>query len=253
VTGGGYVYIGTMNYGPTAKQNQLIAISQSTGQEVWHYQIDSPILHTAAYDNGSVYFASQNGKVYKVSSAGQLQASRTLTGQIYAAPLIANGSLYIGTTSNFYALNLSNLADKWTPRSLGAEVRATAGYSKSRNYVIVEAQNMHVYALNADSGNTVWDSYVGGQNRVSFEYLYPAISDITDSVIVRTDVTQGSYACYLMPDLTLATTLDGLRQQIGGTRFETFFVLNLTTGVKKYVSPVAYADVSVVYSLLLRP
>jgi len=242
VAGDGKIYIGTMNFGPANKQNRLIAISESNGQEVWSFAADSPILHTAAYDNGSVYFASQNGTFYKIASAnGQLQQSWQLDGQVEGAPLLAGESVYIGTNNGtFYCLNKNDLSIRWS-RSLGAAIKAPAAYSQKRNLIIVEAENINVYALNANDGRIVWQKYLGGYHRIGFARSYPVVADINDVVLIRVDIEQTTYACSLMFNYCAESTVEQIRNQLTShPELETLFVLNLADGSKKYIAPVVY-------------
>ncbi|MCM8788109.1 MAG: PQQ-binding-like beta-propeller repeat protein [Candidatus Omnitrophica bacterium] len=242
VAGDGKIYIGTMNFGPINKQNKMVAINEITGQEVWVFSADSPILHTAAYSNGSVYFASKNGTFYKVNSGnGQLQQSRQLNGEVEGAPLLAGDYVYTGTNNgNFYALNKNDLSVRWT-RFLGAAIKAPSAYSQKRNLIIVETEDINVYALNANDGSIIWQKNLGGYHRVGFARSYPVVSDINDVVLIRVDIEQTTYACSLMFNYCAGSTVEQIRNQlITHPELETMFVLNLLDGSKKYIAPVIY-------------
>lgn len=264
VTGNGKVYIGTMNYGPATKQNRLIALSENTGQEVWSFQADNPILHTAAYDGATqyVFFGSRSGTFYSVNTnTGQKAASKKLAGEIYAAPLIVDNVVYIGTANSesstnlgtFYALKTTDLSVIWS-KDFTAQIKAPAAYSTKRNLVIVEAENSTVYALNADNGSVFWErnmrsipdsSFPGGvdadSNRTGFARTYPVVSDANDVVIIRVDVTLGTYSCGLLLNNCAYDTIDGIFTQLKTKpKLETLFVLRLANGLKKFTAPVVY-------------
>lgn len=242
ITGDGKLYLGVFPNNDFSR-GRLIALYEDSGQEAWHFDVPSPIRHTAAYDNGYVYFATENGTVYQLSSAaGQLVHSRQLNGNIYASPVLANNRLYLGTTSGyFYALNKTDLQINWHV-SLGAEIRASAGYSPSLNLVIVPAEDMNVYGLNGNNGVGVWTTYLGGYNRISFNHSFPVVADLEGAVILRTDLLNCSYAFNLLLGSRPGTTIEEIRSQIqADPRLETFFVLNLSNGQKRYTAPVMYS------------
>jgi hypothetical protein len=47
----------------------LYALDQKTGRKLWQYDAGCGVLHTPAYDQGRVYFGSEDGRVHAVAAA----------------------------------------------------------------------------------------------------------------------------------------------------------------------------------------
>lgn len=76
-------------------------------------------------------------------------------GPIYASPVIANGTLYIGSTDGkLYALNAKQWGVKWV-FDAGDAIRYSAVVLGDRVYF--NARNNKVYALNAQTGEKLWE------------------------------------------------------------------------------------------------
>ena len=76
-------------------------------------------------------------------------------GQIYASPVIANGTLYIGSTDGkLYALDAKQWGIKWV-FDAGDAIRYAATVLGDRVYF--NARNNMVYALNAQTGEKLWE------------------------------------------------------------------------------------------------
>ncbi|MDE0426324.1 MAG: PQQ-binding-like beta-propeller repeat protein [Candidatus Poribacteria bacterium] len=76
-------------------------------------------------------------------------------GPIYASPVIANGTLYIGSTDGkLYALNAKQWGVKWV-FDAGDAIRYSAVVLGDRIYF--NARNNKVYALNAQTGEKLWE------------------------------------------------------------------------------------------------
>ena len=76
-------------------------------------------------------------------------------GPIYASPVIANGTLYIGSTDGkLYALDAKQWGVKWV-FDAGDAIRYSAVVLGDRVYF--NARNNKVYALNAQTGEKLWE------------------------------------------------------------------------------------------------
>ena len=76
-------------------------------------------------------------------------------GPIYASPVIANGTLYIGSTDGkLYALDAKQWGIKWV-FDAGDTIRYSAVVLGDRVYF--NARNNKVYALNAQTGEKLWE------------------------------------------------------------------------------------------------
>lgn len=75
------------------------ALDPNSGQVLWSYPVGSPILQTAAWNNGKVYFGAMDMRVYAINSASGTLAwkSAQLPGMTFKDywPLVLNGMVYI--------------------------------------------------------------------------------------------------------------------------------------------------------------
>ncbi len=75
------------------------ALNPDNGQIVWSYSVGSPILQTAAWNNGKVYFGAMDMRVYAIQSANGSLAwkSAPLPGMAFKDywPIVHNGLVYI--------------------------------------------------------------------------------------------------------------------------------------------------------------
>lgn len=82
-------------------------------------------------------------------------------GKIFASPLIANETTYIGSDDgNLYALDAGNGNVKWTYKTGGA-VHTTPAHHK--NVIYFGSFDGNYYAINADTGKKIWSFQTGGE------------------------------------------------------------------------------------------
>jgi outer membrane protein assembly factor BamB len=239
IVGDGKVYVGHSD-------GLVRAISESTGQVVWtSINLGAGIINTGAYDpsSTSVYFGAQNGKFYQLDSAtGTQKRVVDLHNPIDMAPLLAGNTVYIGSRNGtLYALDKDTLTQRWSYEA-GAELVASPSYSA--NYgglVILLAEDKSVHALQVSNGSRRWRVTVNGDgdplrgNRV-FADTFPVVSDVNDVVIVR------SYLLWdkmWLPTGGAPSTVTEIRNYLTqNPTYQSFFVLELNTGVSRFVAPV---------------
>jgi outer membrane protein assembly factor BamB len=128
--GGGIAFVGFTE--SSTETGALYAFDPETGQELWNVAVDSLILPEPFYADGTVYVGASDGCVY----AADVETKRLKPG--------------------------------WPPRNEKGEVAcqtedaiwATPLVSEGRVYVA--AMDHHVYSLDAESGEVIWRSQVGG-------------------------------------------------------------------------------------------
>ncbi len=180
----GKVYVGSMN-------GHLYAIDALSGDTKWDFPTGGPILSTAAYGNGVVVIGSMDGNVYGISVATGVMKWKITTGAgISASPVVFGSTVYLGSRDGIvYAIDISSGALRWkyeTRDPAGqfskAPIVAPAAVSEDGQTVIVGAENMYLYGLNAFNGTEKWSpKKLVGQ---SFLYSWPVISQ--GKVVVRT-------------------------------------------------------------------
>ncbi len=165
------------------------AIDAQTGQWIWGFQANGPILHSPAFSDGIILSASVDGYIYAIDSDdGSLKWSFFLgQGGASASPMIEGGKVFIGSRKgDFFAINLENGELVWQ-RSFNVPIRQTASYCEDKVYFT--AEDMIVRCLSAKNGDLIWssDKLIGQTAR---DY-YPVIAkfDGQTYVIVRTNPT----------------------------------------------------------------
>ena len=77
-------------------------------------------------------------------------------GPIQASPVVANGTVYVGSTDHrLYALDAKQWGIKWKSFKAGGIIRYAPAVWNNRVYF--SARDNHVYALNAENGEWLWE------------------------------------------------------------------------------------------------
>jgi polyvinyl alcohol dehydrogenase (cytochrome) len=86
--------------GGTPEKGAVFAISGDGGQEVWHFDTESPVIAGVAVANGVVYAQDIGGVFYALDAdTGALLAQLTSGGQS-SGPAISRGRIYLGAGDN---------------------------------------------------------------------------------------------------------------------------------------------------------
>lgn len=171
----GVVAIGTFD-------GVMHAFDHKSGKEIWTYQANGPLDHSAAIVDGKVYFTSSDWSLYclDVKDGKKLWSYRTGRGLV-VAPLVVNNRVYAGSKDGFfYCLDAKTGKLIWKT-DLGEPVDCSASWSEKNKLVLTGTTNMNALALDP-SGNIVWKRKIWGQ---SFRGTWPMVSDRYDLVIYR--------------------------------------------------------------------
>ncbi|MGB9596554.1 MAG: PQQ-binding-like beta-propeller repeat protein [Candidatus Poribacteria bacterium] len=173
----------------TTHSGRVHALDAQTGQWLWSFQTNGPILHSPAFSDRIVVSASTDGYLYANNSDdGNLKWSFFLgQGGASASPMIDEGKVFIGSRrGDFFAIKLENGKMLWQ-KSFGVPIRQTASYFEGKVYFTTE--DMIVRCLDAKNGYLLWssDQLIGQTAR---DY-YPVIAKFDDQifVIIRTNPT----------------------------------------------------------------
>ena len=89
VVANGVLYIGSHG-------RELLAFDAETGEPLWEYATDAPVLASASVAGDTVYVGDADGNLYAVDDETGKLSWRFKTGaRIDAAPVIANGVLFL--------------------------------------------------------------------------------------------------------------------------------------------------------------
>lgn len=173
-----------------SRHGSMHAIDAETGHRKWRFAGCGPVLHTAAAADGRVFFGALDG-LYALNTADGALAwkypGQTVHG-FGAAPLLAEGKLFIGERSGtFHALDPATGHALWSA-DLSAPICQTAAYAdpapgERSGRVFVGAEDMVFRCLDAATGKELW--HAGPLNGVSFRDYHPVVTP-RGRVVVRT-------------------------------------------------------------------
>ncbi|MGE5608026.1 MAG: PQQ-binding-like beta-propeller repeat protein [Bacillota bacterium] len=253
----------------------LHAIDTQTGKDLWTYQAAGPILHTCAAARGKVVFGSGDGRLYAINIAdGSLTWTKQTGAAIWNAPAIYEGQVLVGSRDgNLYACDIDQGTVLWTAPTGGPLLCSPAIDPKSKS-VYIGSEDMHVYAFDLTSGKQLWRS--AKLPGVSFRGYHPVIAPdgsvmitttpcapldtIQDTMLDMVKEVFGDFASWrhkkdendrlrqanfelMQKPETYQKQLDYLRKRlIDQPAYQTFFVLDPTTGKQKFIAPIVYTE-----------
>jgi len=154
------VYVGT-------NDDQLLALDAVTGATRWTYTTGSNISSSPKVANGRVYFGSSDSKFYALQAkTGQLVWSYQTGGMFnQSGAALVNGTLYAGSRDGYlYAIDEQTGSLKWRFDSGGISFEQSSPtvhngivYIASWYNVPAFTQKGSIYAINATTGNLIWE------------------------------------------------------------------------------------------------
>jgi outer membrane protein assembly factor BamB len=128
---------------------------------LWKFKADDEVNSSPAYSNGLVYFGTNSGSVYAVTSwTGKLQWKAQSFARFgdreyfYATPTVAYGRVYIGNTDGtLFAFGARTGHLLWARRA-GTYIYTSAAVWRKKVYV--GTWDGKVSAFSAATGDTVW-------------------------------------------------------------------------------------------------
>lgn len=186
----GIVYIGT-GYPDVDDVGYLYAVDGQTGEVRWRFSA-SPILASPVVFNGVVYFSDADGNIYALedkrfreppsagtpetahSDGAMHRANLSRTGVydtrgpsklgavkwqfeaeepgMYAPPTIAGNTIYVGSGSHMYALDIETGQRKWSFMTSGA----FSSPAVADGVVYFGSYGGYLYAVDTETGQEIW-------------------------------------------------------------------------------------------------
>ena len=153
--------------GPTAYyvgRNGIYAVDAKTGTQKWHHRLPRMGASTAlAFDDDMIYFVNLDGTAYafdlKARKVAWTQKTSGGVGgcPIIAAPAVADGVVYVGSSEQFVALDAKTGRAKWTFKT-GQKFYCAPVVAEGTVYI---ANNRgqggtFLFALDAATGTEKW-------------------------------------------------------------------------------------------------
>jgi outer membrane protein assembly factor BamB len=186
---GDRVYVGSLD-------TNLYCLDADSGDIVWTCKTEGYITSSPAVSDGAVYITSQepnSGGLYKIDAAKGSRVWKCEIPYVMAAdrgtdlhvsPTVADGMVFVAANKyNYYGVNAETGDIEWTyfttegTEGIGGYLVASTAYHDGELYII---DMFFITALDATSGEVVWQSWIGTEL-----YTSPAYAD--GKVYVTTD------------------------------------------------------------------
>lgn len=133
----------------------LVAVSSTSGQELWRFQTADAIYSTPVVANGIVYFGSSGRRVYAVRMTdGAFLWAFPMKDIISSSPAVRGDTVYVSSEDrSVYALDADTGILRWTFRSASPFIAQPVVYE---NMLLVSNADGELSALNAATGTVVW-------------------------------------------------------------------------------------------------
>ena len=144
----------------------VYALNKNTGKKIWSFATKGKIYSTPATQDGLIVIASTDGSIYCLyASTGKLVWKFETQRPIVANATIKDKTVYIGAADGrFRALGLYNGQLKWSFDSVKGFVVTTPLFYRNKLYF--GTWGTEFYALNAVTGQKVWEWNNGSSNRM---------------------------------------------------------------------------------------
>ncbi len=123
-------------------------------EKLWEFPVGSPLYSSPLLVGDLIVFGSESGTLYAVDKNGQARWQfQAPSAEIFAHPQTDGQRIFFGATNqSFYALDLRG-RPQW---QFSAEERIKSSPAVQSGVVYVTSYDGHVYALQADSGQKIW-------------------------------------------------------------------------------------------------
>lgn len=158
------IYTGTSN-------NQIIAVNRNDGTLLWETPTENAIWGQPASLNGTIYVSSIDRNLYAVNKEdGSIKWTHTLNGAGAGSPVISADEkrVYAGSFGGeIIALDVEDGSDIWRAQASNVDSAGNAHWIwgapvEIGDELIYGDLGGNVYAVNALTGEAIWDSKVEG-------------------------------------------------------------------------------------------
>ena len=147
-----------------SRDGNVVALDAESGNEVWRVELDMELSSGPGVGNGMVAVGSADGLLIVLNSSDGAERWRAdLSGEILASPLIEDDSVVVATIDNrLRALRGFDGEEQWIlEKSTPAlTMRGSASPAISGTSVIAGFDNGRLVAVDMDTGDVVWDSFL---------------------------------------------------------------------------------------------
>ena len=132
---------------------EVIALDAATGNELWRYEIATPLDHSVAVAGDSIYLGLTNHRVQAVDRNSRYLLWEFKTeGPISSSPVVAGGIVYVGSSDNYvYALDAATGKLLWKEEIVG-ELRSAPAVSNGLVYAAANLGDLYVFDARTGQG-----------------------------------------------------------------------------------------------------
>lgn len=186
---GDHVFVGDV-------KGKAYALERRTGTLVWKFALDDEILAQPLIADERVYFFTQSGRLFALDRATGAELMHTEASEKSwgfsvrqaAAPVIADGILYVGTADgSLIAYDAYAGTIKWRrrlgdPRAQVYDVDTTPLIVADKLYAATA--DGRLFQLNRSDGRTIWETDAGGSGELLLhnKFLYASGGSILSAV-----------------------------------------------------------------------
>lgn len=169
----------------------LCALDQNTGEIKWMFNAGWTVS-AATYADGTVYIGSSRN-VYAIYASNGSEKWRFATDGWIDTPAVSKGIVYIGSADGrAYAINANSGTEKWRFPSVGYLHTIVGSPMVGEGIIYVPSDKL--YALNASNGEELWSVGQTGTGSVVFEswaFAYNSVLRASYSQVNAFDATTG--------------------------------------------------------------
>lgn len=152
------IFVGTAD-------NFILALEAETGEVAWQFEAEHSIWSTPSYEDGVLYVGSLDKHIYALDAqTGELLWEQSLAGSISGQVAVGEELLYVGSfDKQLHALDKESGTIRWEVPEGGTADWVWAAPILVDEVVYFSDKSGNVFAVEAETGRTVWEAQIGGQ------------------------------------------------------------------------------------------
>lgn len=158
----------------------LYAVRLSDHQQVWKRDLGAALVATPLLAEGTLYLGTLGNEMIAISTEGEILWRYTADGSIWSSPVLVEGALYFGDTAGFiHAVDAATGAGRWKVDLSSGAI--TGSGAVFADHLVFTGENGSLAAIGLD-GRRLWTQEIQGK-------LYTGPAVVEEKIIVA--VTQG--------------------------------------------------------------
>ena len=133
----------------------VYALDAATGDCVWDFETDGPIIGGLVLSNGLIFAASSDGDLYTLDPAtGDEEKRRVHVGEVWSRPALSDGVLYVANVGGeLRAFDAETLDELW---KFNVNTGFLTDPALLNGTVIVGGLGQRLYGVDAATGDELW-------------------------------------------------------------------------------------------------